>query len=77
MATYVILSRFSPAAFADPKDFKKLAASVSAEIKSQCPGVRWKAPPAEVDSSSRLSSPARPSPRQILDPGRDAISHGG
>ena len=25
MATYVILSRFSPEAFQDPKDFKKLA----------------------------------------------------
>ncbi len=38
----MILSRFSPQAFANPKDFKQLAAKVSAEIKSQCPGVRWK-----------------------------------
>jgi uncharacterized protein with GYD domain len=43
MATYVILSRFSPEAFRDPKDFKKLAEEVSARIKSECPGVRWKA----------------------------------
>ena len=42
MATYVILSRFSPEAFRDPKDFKKLAADVSSKIKSECPGVRWK-----------------------------------
>lgn len=42
MATYVILSRFSPEAFPDPKDFKKLADAVSGKIKSECPGVRWK-----------------------------------
>ena len=43
MATYVILSRFSPAAFRDPKDFRKLAEEVSSKIKSECPGIRWKA----------------------------------
>jgi uncharacterized protein with GYD domain len=42
MATYVILSRISPKGFRDPKDFKKLAETVSAKIKSACPGVRWK-----------------------------------
>lgn len=42
MATYVILSRFSPEAFRDPKDFKKLADAVSMKIKSEYPGVRWK-----------------------------------
>jgi uncharacterized protein with GYD domain len=42
MATYVVLSRFSPDAFRDPKDFKKLADTVSAKIKSECPGVHWK-----------------------------------
>jgi len=42
MATYVVLSRFSPEAFRDPKDFKKLAEDVSAKIKSECPGVVWK-----------------------------------
>ena len=42
MATYVILSRFSPEAFGDPKDFKKLAEEVSSKIKKECPGVTWK-----------------------------------
>ncbi len=42
MATYIIVSRFSPEAFRDPKDFKKLAADVSGKIKSECPGVKWK-----------------------------------
>lgn len=42
MATYVILSRFSPEAFRDPKDFKTLAANVSEKIKTDCPGVKWK-----------------------------------
>ena len=42
MATYIILSRVSPEAFADPKDFKQLAAIVLAKIKSDCPGVIWK-----------------------------------
>jgi uncharacterized protein with GYD domain len=42
MATYVILSRISPQAFDDPKDFKKLAKEVSEKIKRECPGVTWK-----------------------------------
>ncbi len=42
MATYIILSRFSPEAFKDPKELKKLAEAVSAKIKSECSGVRWK-----------------------------------
>ena len=42
MATYVILSRFSPDAFSDPKEFKELAAKVSEKIKNECPGVEWK-----------------------------------
>ena len=42
MATYVILSRISPEAFRDPKDFKKLADAVSAKIKRDRPGVAWK-----------------------------------
>ena len=43
MATYIILSRISPEAFSDPKEFKKLATEVSEKIKSECPGVTWKA----------------------------------
>ncbi len=42
MATYIILSRISPKAFADPKDFKELADAVSEKIKKECPGVVWK-----------------------------------
>jgi uncharacterized protein with GYD domain len=41
MAAYVILSRFSPEAFRDPKDFLKLAEQVSGTIKEQCPDVKW------------------------------------
>jgi uncharacterized protein with GYD domain len=42
MATYVILSRFSPQAFDDPKHFVKLAEQVSKKIKADYPGVEWK-----------------------------------
>ena len=42
MPTFVILSRISPEAFDDPKDFKELAEDVSEKIKRQCPGVIWK-----------------------------------
>ena len=43
MATYIILSRFSPEAFADPKDLKQLAVKVAEKIKTECPRVTWKA----------------------------------
>ena len=42
MATYVILSKFSPDAFADPGDLKQLAHTVSVKIKSECPSVVWR-----------------------------------
>ena len=42
MTTYIILSRFSPEAFQEPKDFKVLADTVLAQIKRQCPEVTWK-----------------------------------
>ena len=42
MATYVILSRFSPQAFQEPKEFRDLATAVAARIKRDCPGVVWK-----------------------------------
>lgn len=42
MAIYIILSRISPNAFSDPKEFKKLAETVSSEIRRQCPDVAWK-----------------------------------
>lgn len=42
MTTYIMLSRFSPQAFNDPKEFRDLANAVSAKIKKQCPDVNWK-----------------------------------
>ena len=42
MATYVILSKLVPGAFSYPKEFKKLASTVSEKIKSECPDVTWK-----------------------------------
>ena len=42
MATYIILSRLSPDALKDPKDFKRAASTVSTKIKSDCPNVTWK-----------------------------------
>lgn len=42
MAMYIILSRFSPEAFREPGEFKKIAEAVSAKIKSECTGVRWR-----------------------------------
>ena len=42
MSTYIILSRFSPQAFDDPKHFLKLAEQVSKKIRNDCPNVRWK-----------------------------------
>jgi uncharacterized protein with GYD domain len=42
MGTYVILSRFSPEAFKEPSEFKKLADTVSAKIKKECKGTIWK-----------------------------------
>lgn len=42
MATYIILSEFSAQAFTDPKDFKGLADTVAAKIRSECPKVVWK-----------------------------------
>lgn len=42
MATYIILSKVSPRAMEDPKDFKLLADKVSQRIKEDCPDVEWK-----------------------------------
>jgi uncharacterized protein with GYD domain len=42
MAFYVILSRISPEAFENPRDFKKVANTVAARIKKECKGVVWK-----------------------------------
>ena len=42
LTTYVILSRFSPEAFSDPKDFRRLAIKVAEKLKRECSGVVWK-----------------------------------
>ena len=42
MSIYIILSRLSPGAFRDSKEFKQAANAVAAKIKSDCPGVVWK-----------------------------------
>jgi uncharacterized protein with GYD domain len=42
MAMYVILSKLSPDAFEDPKEFKKLADNVASRIRKQCPNVTWR-----------------------------------
>ncbi len=42
MATYVILSQLAPDAFADPRDFKKIAKTVADRIRKECKGVVWK-----------------------------------
>ncbi|UCF06035.1 MAG: GYD domain-containing protein [bacterium] len=42
MSRYIILSRVSPEALADPRGFKELAKAVSEKIKKECPGVKWK-----------------------------------
>ncbi len=65
MATYIILSRFSPEAFQDPKDFKKLAAAVSSKIKSDCPGVVWKASYATMGRFDVIDIVESNDPKQI------------
>jgi uncharacterized protein with GYD domain len=42
MATYVILSKLSPLAFEDPKEFRKLADTLASRIRKECKGFTWK-----------------------------------
>ena len=42
MPTYMILSKVAPDAMKDPGEFRKLASTVTDEIKSTCPNVKWK-----------------------------------
>jgi uncharacterized protein with GYD domain len=65
MATYVILSRFSPEAFRDPKDFKKMAADVARQIRTRCPGVRWKASYATLGRFDVVDLVEAKDPKQI------------
>jgi uncharacterized protein with GYD domain len=43
MATYIILSRISPNAFENPRDFRKVAQTVAGKIRKECKGCVWKA----------------------------------
>jgi len=43
MATYIILSRISPDAFEDPRDFRKVADNVAKRIRKECKSIIWKA----------------------------------
>jgi uncharacterized protein with GYD domain len=65
MATYIILSRFSPEAFEDPKDFLKLAEKVSSKIKKDCPGIRWKDSYAPLGRFDVLDIVEADDPKQI------------
>ena len=65
MATYIILSRFSPEAFEDPKDFLKLAERVSSKIKKECPGIRWKDSYATLGRFDVLDIVEAEDPKQI------------
>jgi uncharacterized protein with GYD domain len=65
MATFVILSRFSPQAFADPKDFKQLAATVSEKIKTECPAVVWKASFATLGRFDAVDIVESEDPKQV------------
>jgi uncharacterized protein with GYD domain len=59
MATYVILSRFSP------KEFKVLADDVSSRIKNECPAVRWKASYATLGRFDVIDFVKADDPKQI------------
>ena len=41
MATFVMLTRLSPEAVADPRAFEQLSQQVTEKIKAQCPEVKW------------------------------------
>ena len=43
MGTWIILSTLSPRAFDDPKEFKQIAKEVAERLRTECPGVVWKA----------------------------------
>lgn len=43
MHTYIILTKFMPGAFKTPAHFKRASQVLTAKLKRECPGVRWKA----------------------------------
>ncbi len=65
MTAYIILSRFSPEAFEEPKEFLKLAKQVSKKIKSECPNVKWKASYATLGRFDVLDIVEAEDPKEI------------
>jgi uncharacterized protein with GYD domain len=65
MATYIILSRLSAEAFHDPKDFKKIADTVSSKIRKECPDVVWKESFATLGNLDVVDVVESNDPRQI------------
>ena len=65
MATYIILSRFSPRAFDDPKHFVRLAEQVSKKIKRECPKVEWKGSYATLGRFNVIDIVEAADPKQI------------
>jgi uncharacterized protein with GYD domain len=65
MATYIILSRWVPEAFAEVDDFKKAAATVSAIIRDECRGVTWKASYATMGRFDAVDIVESDDPNQI------------
>ncbi len=65
MAIYVILSRFSPQAFDDPKHFIQLAEQVSKKIEADCPDVEWKESYATLGRFDVIDIVESPDPKQI------------
>jgi uncharacterized protein with GYD domain len=65
MTTYIILSRFSPNAFKDPKEFNSLAMEVSKRIKQDCPNIRWRESYATLGRFDVIDIVEADSPEQI------------
>jgi len=65
MAIYVILSRFAPEAFREPKEFRKLADAVSSRIHKECRGGAWKASFATLGRFDVVDVVEADDPRQI------------
>lgn len=65
MATYVILSRVSPEAFANPRAFKDLAKAVADKLESECPGVTWKSSYATMGRFDVIDIVESDDPRQV------------
>jgi uncharacterized protein with GYD domain len=65
MTTYVILSKISHEAFAEPKGFKKVATEVAEKLKSECPAVKWKESYATLGRFDAVDIVESDDPRQV------------